>query len=509
MRDLHSFCAKQPKRSVLLSALGFHCIPGASASINALMEHAVVIGIDTEAWTKNTDEMTEIGLAVFERKDMVDVQIIKAFGQKKQKGTKMTGDMKNGADAVAGGDEYDHLGPFGEELMRKITFHHLRIVETAHLKTNAAWMKGPEGNRFGHSRFVTFAEARRILDSLFCQPIPTLSITATNNAHQDLKGCKRPIILVGHAMYHDEAHFRKNGLSYDLFQHGTVVKQIDTQPLAKATHTWLDPAAPSNDVGLDTLTRTLGFEHEDAHTACNDAARTLISAIQMVLPKQCREGKEKNMQDVALDIEKHSRETIPPVWGSEKCCTRCGGRDHQDKEGERECAVPVHCKACAQLDGKEGEGHWTTHIEMYCLHVAEYKGWARRRDDALRKRNPIPSGPPEGSHPPSNAAIPSYARCEQSDASLTRSGGSSEASSRANSSESSSSSTTSSGSIGAFVSSSDHPDHIPIARVVSFQSSGRGRGGGRGIRGVGGTRGGSVLSRNWRRGDDWRPITKW
>ncbi|CAO2647482.1 Nn.00g084040.m01.CDS01 [Neocucurbitaria sp. VM-36] len=499
MRDLQAFYATQPKQAILLNALGFHDIPGVTEHIAALIEHTVVIGIDTEAWTKNTDEMTEIGLAVFERKDMLEVH------RRKEEWEKQHGKDKND-------NEYAHLGAFAEELLSKITFHHLRIVETAHLKTNAEWMKGADGNRFGSSRFVTFAEARSILDSLFSQPIPNPSPSSP------LTTCKKPIILLGHAISHDEDNLAKSGLAYNLFRHTTIVSKIDTQPLAKETHTWFDPAAPNNEVGLETLTATLGFKHEDAHTACNDAARTVISAIQMVLPRQCRREKDgaKSMQGVAWGVEKRSRDAVRmDTWGSEKCCTRCGGRDHEEKEGEgqgeRRCRVAVHCRACAQFD-KEWEGEcWTSHVEKYCLHVAEWKAWKRRRDDAVRKRNVVPAGPPLGAHPPSDSdsGVRGYTVGEKDRVALTASEGTAKTFAEGKSGSSSSSSGNGGSARGRVVSAFDAAGYASPARIVSFQSSGRGRGGGRGGRGMGSTRGDSVLNKNRWGGDDWYRITEW
>ena len=466
MQELRRFCANQSKCLILLDALGFSSLAGVNDRIAPLLEHVVVVGIDTEAWTRNTDEMTEIGLAVFEKKDMIEVQARKVMWEKEHGSNK---------------DGYEHLGAFGEHLLKEMTFQHLRIVETAHLKSNAGWMKGAEGNRFGFSRFVTFAEARTILDSLFSQPV-----ASTNPS---LEGCKKPVVLVGHAVYHDEENLRKNGLAYDWFKHGTIVTDIDTQPLAKITHTWASPEAPNNEVGLNKLTKRLGFEHQDAHTACNDAARTVISAIQMVLPKACKEGQVKDMQTVALETEQHSRDTFSSGWGSELCCTRCGGRDHQYQR----CDIPVHCKACAQFDkGSENE-HWKTHIDQYCLHVAEYKAWVRRRDDAKRKGNPIPPGPPESTHPTFDPTVALYTRdmdlpkvpVPQSASSLDILG-------------SPTSSNVVSYSVGR------GPD--PVTRIVSYQSTGRGRGRGRGHSSqlVAGTSGGNVSSRDWRRGNNHR-----
>lgn len=399
MRELREFLAKQPPSAILRDTLGFPSLSGvnyatqhAKERIATLLDHAVVIGIDTEAWTKNTNEMTEIGLAVYEKKDMVQMQ------------KQSTSEEKEESTEERGAVEYIHLGPFGEHLLNKITFHHLRIVETAHLHTNAPWLRGADGNRFGHSRFVTFAEARTVLDSFFHQPIsPPPSLTTSNpdpSPNTALLSGLKPIILLGHAMFHDLTNCRTHGLQYDWAAHGTVVAAIDTQPLAKATRTWCDPAAPSNDVGLETLTRALGFEHRDAHTACNDAARTVMCAVLMVLPGSCKEKGEEGMamQDVAWRIEEGSRERAVPEWGSGEVCTRCGGRDHGGNKGEV-CRVEVWCAACRRYDSEEADECWTTHIEQYCPHVAEYNAWVRRRDDAVRKGNTVPRGPPVDSHP--------------------------------------------------------------------------------------------------------------
>lgn len=452
MHELREFFEQQSMCTILQNSLDLYSISGTTGRNAALIDHTVVIGIDTEAWTRNTNEMTEIGLAVYERKDMVEVQ--DAMKQ-----------WENRYNMYA--SAIDHLGPFGEKLLRKISFYHLRIVENAHLKTDAKWMKGAEGNRFGHSRFVTFAEARTILDALFNQPIVS--------DDPQLEGCKKPVILVGHAISHDRTNCKNNGLDYDWFKHGTIVKEIDTQPLAKATRTWFDASAPNNEVGLEKLTRTLGYEHEDPHTACNDAARTLIAAIQMVLPWQCKEGYIKCMQAVALDLEMSSRDDLVPNWGTAFYCTRCGGRDHQDKEGRR-CAVPVHCKACAQHDSvlnkdndKKGyltiddvgkEGHWATHIEQCCQHVADFKAWQRRCNDAIRKRRPLPPGPPEGTHPSSGDDVV-YERVPAPPPT---------------------------------------PRPNPSARVATFQSSSRGRRGRR----AASTRKSSAWDGDWRRDDEGR-----
>ncbi|OAL44671.1 hypothetical protein IQ07DRAFT_648888 [Pyrenochaeta sp. DS3sAY3a] len=375
MQELAHFFRKLTPSAVLSDCLGFGGIGKMPAHLAELWEHAVIVGIDTEAWTLNTKEMTEIGIVIFERKDMVAVQQ-QQYQQQKQE------EQTPGNQAASTKKEYEHLGPFGEQLLTQIRFHHLRLVETAHLRTNSAHMRGPDGNHFGHSRFVTFAEARAILPSIFAQPIGS-----PDSSSAALHAPNRPIVLIGHATHHDSEHCRA-GLGYDWTQHGTIVKSIDTQPLAKATRTWISPDKQRVDIGLARLTKILGFEHRDAHTACNDAARTVLSAVQMVLPRACRTGQSCSMQAVALRVEQFSRDAFASSWGTRWCCTRCGGRDHNRSA----CTVSVHCRACQQFGcgAKDVVGH----IEQYCPHIARYNAHLRRKADALKRRRNVPVEPP-------------------------------------------------------------------------------------------------------------------
>jgi hypothetical protein len=322
--------------------------------------------MDTEAWSSNTDEMTEVGIVVSEYK---------------------TGKGLNG-----------EVGEYAENLLKVMQYHHLRIWENAHLKGNAPWMRGAEGNRFGGSRFVTFAEARLLLDSVFNQ-----TIVSENPA---LSGLKRPIILVGHAIAHDKNNLAKIGLNYNVKQHGTVVAEIDTQKLVKDLSAWVHPTHPSNNIGLSTLCKDVfGFAHEDAHTALNDAARTMICAVNLALRNWGKKDKtEKSMQEVMRELEKHSQDTFVSNWGTELCCLRCGGRDHNNDQGQ--CKVPVSCAACTRFYKATSEidraKHAASHIEQFCHHIAQFNAWKRRVKDAHRKHRKLPDGPPLNSHPPSN-----------------------------------------------------------------------------------------------------------
>lgn len=357
--------ASKPLRFVTLEVLGLldTALCAEDSPALPLVEHSVVITIDTEAWTANTDQMTELGIVIAEYKDGKSV----------------------GAE----------IGDYAEHVMKKMKYHHLRFVENAHLKTTSPWMRGAEGNRFGQSRFVTFAEARRILDGILKQPIVS--------DNPELAGLKRPVILVGHALDHDTEHMQATGLAYDFKQHATIVASIDTQKLVRELSAWTDPEFPGNKIGLDVLCEDVfNFAHEDPHTALNDAARTIFCAVNLALRNWMvgrRRGMEKSMQAVATDIEEYSQHNFTSGWGSEVCCTRCGARDHTN--ARHACAAPVYCLACERFDARADETHVRSHTERFCVHVAEFMGWTRRVIDARRKINYLPAGPPEGSHPPS------------------------------------------------------------------------------------------------------------
>lgn len=364
----HFYKTKTPS-AILLEALGAHRQPmvGTPEMAVPLVEHMVTICIDTESSTNNTDLMTELGLNTLSRKKGREV-------------------------ATTTG-----LGVHGEKLMEQLEFYHFRVVEHAHLLSNREGSLGPLGNRFGHTRFTTFKELRVILKHFFEQDIVS--------ANPALKGCKRPVILVGHALRHDEENLKKTGLEYDFAASNTVVAKVDTQPLAREVGVWNPPPNMlTNEIGLRVLIEErLGFLHLDDHTACNDSARTMMCGIWMVLPATCRRDQPRTMQQVANHIERQSLNS-PAPYGTAECCTRCGRRDHSKDC----CTAAVSCAACDRFDdGPHRADNIHSHIETYCPHVARFKAWARRYRDAYAKNRAtgkafsveVLAGPGADSHP--------------------------------------------------------------------------------------------------------------
>lgn len=365
LADAYAKYEHTPK-TVLREALGYYVdvLPEVPGIARPLVEHTIVICVDTESYTLNTDQMTELGLAYISRKTA----------------------QKVGAP-----------GPHGQKLQEALQFFHFRIAEHAHLRSNREDSKGPLGNRFGHTRFITFRELREVLEYQFNQEI--------ESNDPELKGCKRPVVLVGHALEHDVENAKKEGLNYNFLDNLSIVAKIDTQALARETKDWIPPHdMRTNEIGLKVLIEKLGFQHLDDHTACNDAARTMMCGVHMILPNELRISDSPTMQEVADRVENQSKFTSPAPYGTALCCTRCGWRDHSIED----CTAAVTCAACVKWykgPGRDEIIH--SHIETYCLRVAKTKAWSRRyRDASIKHRNfgkPFPSavlqGPGDDAHP--------------------------------------------------------------------------------------------------------------
>lgn len=366
---LRGFYEGRSEVQILRESLGLEDDPSAEIPEIArlLVPHTRIICIDTECHSTNTDALTEFGLAQISYKQ---------------------------AHAARG-----NLTPHGRELLEQLQFLHFRIVEHAHLKAKPP---GPEGNKYGHTTWVTFQELRAILDGLIKKPID-------DKKHPELNQSMAPIILVGHALKNDLDNTKKPGLDYDLRTQPNIVAIVDTQPLARKAGVYRPPAnQPTAEVGLKVLTKALGFEHElrNPHTACNDASRTVISAIYMVLSKEHKSTEKMTMQEIVDHLEARSL-MQKSYFGTAKCCASCGGRDHTEKE----CSKDLSCKACKRFDPENNKSSGPrNHSDTFCPHVAEWKSWVRRFKSADKKHKgvlekmpaEVKGGPKEFAHPWSN-----------------------------------------------------------------------------------------------------------
>lgn len=317
------------EKAKLQPSEGFHVTAAYNIS-QELAKHTLLVTIDCEHYTLNSDEMTEIGIGFIKTEEAARVSQEEAYG--------------------------DH----GENLMKLAQFHLLRLVEKSHLPTTNVKSKGPEGNRFGGSRFVTFNEAREILHDIMVQPIIGIN---------ELEGFNRPVIMLGHSLKNDRRHFKGKDLAFDVDTLGTVIREIDTQQITVDCKYWHNNTDP---IGLPALVNKLEFQHTDAHTAANDAARTLMCAILMAVPKKARQNCRHSVQEVARAVEKYSQDNFKPLGGTPEYCCRCGSANHLAKACT---AKGLRCDECVSRGLSELS---QTHITLHCPVV---------RDEVALERN--------------------------------------------------------------------------------------------------------------------------
>ncbi|KAF2491825.1 hypothetical protein BU16DRAFT_432217, partial [Lophium mytilinum] len=189
----------------------------------------MINAIDLEWHDRERGELTEIGIAVLDSRDIKNVE----------------------------------PGTNGENWMKQVWYYHLRIKEAGHLQ----FSKGnPEKFQWGTTVWVTMEQAKAILTDCFNWPAEDI---------QDPR--PRPIVFLGHAL-HNDIRKLKEKMGLDLDQFGTIVKKVDTQIMAK--NVGIGPRRRQV-IGLATLCNELGISPSELHNCGNDIAFTMICALLM------------------------------------------------------------------------------------------------------------------------------------------------------------------------------------------------------------------------------------
>ncbi|KAJ4349529.1 uncharacterized protein N0V89_008145 [Didymosphaeria variabile] len=258
-------------------------------------------------------------------------------------------------------------GPWGENILKNVYYYFARIQKNAHLKNKNFSAGNPESNRFGTPRFLNDREMVECLTSIFEWTI--------NPSANDGRVC--PVVLLGHAVDNDVEKIQK--LLH--FDPRTVVKQIDTQVIARDVGHWNHRV---NQIGLQRLVGDMGFAFRDAHTASNDAAYTTIAAVQLILnPSHKSISQPCTLQKVVDAAELRSQREY---WthGSDKYCFRCGSRKHfvetGGKNGAR-CSQDVFCEFCYENRYEAGahHGHRTEACVMKAFETSNSSRQGRRK----------------------------------------------------------------------------------------------------------------------------------
>ncbi|KAI9717749.1 MAG: hypothetical protein M1812_004478 [Candelaria pacifica] len=204
-------------------------------------ESIVFISVDVEAYERDHNLITEIGISTL---DTLDLQ-----------------DLPPGID--------------GKDWMAKIRARHFRVQEYSHLH-NKDFVDGC-GDRFefGESEWISIKDTPQIIAGCFRFPfsaaVPTDTSVGQFNDASDDGNKKRNIILVGHDVSNDIT-FLQN-LGYNPIKLANILEISDTASLFRALKRDQNPRA------LGTILYELGLIGWNLHNAGNDAAYTLQAMI--------------------------------------------------------------------------------------------------------------------------------------------------------------------------------------------------------------------------------------
>lgn len=320
LTQLRDFLQSKTAATILRHCLGIELMN----DVPPLMDKAIVNCIDCESYEFNHDKLTEIGLSAFSISDMRGVP----------------------------------AGAYGENFLKLVYYYHHRLISNAHLINTHFCPGDPTKNRFGLSRFVTVAEAKKAMIEGFNWPI--------NPNNPELGNC--PVIFLGHALRNDE-RMLKDALGIEGTIFGAVVKTIDTQHMA------VDAGLEryGRQISLANLCYAHGFNFRHSHTAGNDAAYTLFNAVFMATKANFFDNNYENavtktVEDVIKEVEQHSQSGYDTI-GLGMYCERCGRRNHLRKN----CRARVQCRSC-KVEGriKASYSHMTENCNRRQGRVARF-----------------------------------------------------------------------------------------------------------------------------------------
>ncbi|KAI1437698.1 hypothetical protein GGR50DRAFT_691965 [Xylaria sp. CBS 124048] len=234
-------------------------------------EHYRIVCIDCEAWEMNPHRITEIGLAILDTGDIVDIP----------------------------------PGEKGENWWTRIRTHHLRIEEYKHI-VNKKYLQGcPDSFNFGQSEMVSQKHVKDTVRSLILG--------------NDESGNQKPIIMVGHDLGNDLKFLTKVGFDPWATEH--IIDEIDTMAMFNRIERCLE----SRNLGL--VCAMMDIIGSNYHNAGNDAAYTLYAMIAMAIKRTVAcswdEGleveengltaKEEDWTDGEMDDGGDPKRSTPPV----------------------------------------------------------------------------------------------------------------------------------------------------------------------------------------------------
>jgi hypothetical protein len=256
------------------------------ADVPVSLNDAVVIGLDTEWWERDSTLLTELGISI------IDVRNIRS-----------------------------HFRPW--DILKLMQVYHVRIQENAH-KLNKGFCKGePDKFQFGKTRFMSKAEAAVVLVEVFTP--------------KNADGTLRPVIFLGHAVSNDSIQI-KNTMGVDMHAIGSIVRKIDTQKIA--TNAQVFGRGPQ--MSLENIIGYFDIKEQFLHTAVNDVAYTNVAAILLAFKNAGPTQDPFTFQESTNKLKVCVRKAAQLTRGTTVFCTRCDSTVHMI----RWCRAVVRCQNC-------------------------------------------------------------------------------------------------------------------------------------------------------------------
>jgi hypothetical protein len=317
--ELAAYLSTQKDIDVMLHFLGCPLVDAP----NSLSE-AAIVSLNLEWWEKEPHPTTEIGIAELHPVEQLPTT-------------------------------------HAENILTEITVAHARIAENSHLLNRFHGAGKPDEFHFGTTKYVTMQEARQILVDTFCR-LPA-----------DRKGKMQPMILLAHGADGKFNHIKEK-MGFDVLGLSTVVKVLDTQRLAQQAGI-SGPKGPT--ISLEHLVDHFNINNHNLHTAGNDAAYTMITAVLASLknhiygqhlakafdpPPEIANG--LHIAEVINKVMWVNRKNPPPSWGQLEYCSRCSGSDHL----RNNCYAKVACEICKNSENPKVARAFKTHMTEKCLY---------------------------------------------------------------------------------------------------------------------------------------------
>ncbi|TVY54585.1 Uncharacterized protein LSUE1_G009553, partial [Lachnellula suecica] len=241
----------------------------------------VFVCVDVEAYERNNNLITEIGIATLDTDDLEGVV----------------------------------PGEGGANWMKLIRARHFRINEHKHLN-NTEFVHGcADRFEYGESEFISLKDAPRVVASCFKHPFSKIGGDDTEPEQ------KRSIILVGHDLGMDINYLKK--LGYDVYNLSNLLECVDSANM------WKYMTRDNNPRKLAMILAELRLIGWNLHNAGNDAVYTLWAIIGI----SCKHLKEYAEKAESKEAEKQKRIRESVAEAEQKAAEREEGWSSEGSDG--------------------------------------------------------------------------------------------------------------------------------------------------------------------------------